>query len=313
MANYHEYRWYGLGLRIGLLNLLRNGNALGARKTLGKIFQPVNSYTRFPEYHFFEYFLTDHLRTATQTTAMVLDVGSPKLFGLGLARDYPFEARLTDITRMNLDEYATMWRAIAEGAAGKAHFEQQDARELTYNDGQFDVVYSMSVIEHIECIEEGTSAIREMWRVLKPGGLLVLSVPFGRHYTAQHTTGFAYTDNDVIDDQRYFFQHIYDQQALQTRILEPLSAAEDLQLITIYRRNSFMTPLYHKLRQALGENINGLLGFLNPLISKVLNCHVNRIDTNFHDDYTSIQSLKDICADAVIVCRKPMQAIDEFL
>lgn len=305
MFDYSEFRWYGIGLKIGIINLLKNGNALGTRKTLGKIFQPINSYTRFPEYHFFEQAFRSYLDENPKTSLTVLDIGSPKLFGLGLAYKNSLDIRLTDMTRMNLDEYATMWRAISNDAYGTAHFEQQDARSLSYPDEQFDLVYSMSVIEHINGDKQDSRAVWEMWRVLKPGGLLILSVPFGRRYAEQYTTGFAYTDKAIVDDKRYFFQRIYDETTLRAHVLEPLSKAEHLKLCTIYRRNNFVTSLYHKLRQAFGENINGLLGFLNPFISQVLNHHINRIDPNIYDRYTSVKSLKDISADVVLACRKP--------
>ena len=49
-----------------------------------------------------------------------------------------------------------------------------DTRHLPFADGSFDVVYSMGTIEHFD---ESESAVREMARVLRPGGRLVLGVP----------------------------------------------------------------------------------------------------------------------------------------
>src|SRR5690242_20298390 len=51
---YQEPRYYFFGLKAGLRNLLQNGFALGAKRTLGKIAQPINWYTRFPEYYYFD-------------------------------------------------------------------------------------------------------------------------------------------------------------------------------------------------------------------------------------------------------------------
>ena len=305
MFKYQELCWYGFGLKVGLLNLLKHKNALGSKKTLGKIFQPINSYTRFPEYYFFEQAVKDYQAANPNHSLSALDVGSPKLFGLRLAYRYRLDICLTDVTRMNLDEYMTLWQAVKNKAAGAACFEQQDARNLAYPDGQFDVVYAMSVIEHIEGNRQDSKAISELWRVLKPGGQLIISVPFGPRYIEQHTTGFAYTDEAIIGGKRYFFQRIYDEAALQKRILAPLQAAEHLQIWTISRRNNFLTPLYHRIRQRLGDNINGLFGFLNPLLSLLLNCHHRGILTNFLVSYNSMHGLKDIYADIVLACQKP--------
>lgn len=49
-----------------------------------------------------------------------------------------------------------------------------DATQLDFPDGRFDKVLCSEVIEHIPDAEK---ALGEMWRVLKPGGLLVLSTP----------------------------------------------------------------------------------------------------------------------------------------
>ncbi len=49
-----------------------------------------------------------------------------------------------------------------------------DIRELPFAAGSFDVVYTMGTIEHID---EYREAIREVHRVLKPGGRAVVGVP----------------------------------------------------------------------------------------------------------------------------------------
>ena len=49
-----------------------------------------------------------------------------------------------------------------------------DIRELPFAAGSFDVVYTMGTIEHID---EYRDAIREVHRVLKPGGRAVIGVP----------------------------------------------------------------------------------------------------------------------------------------
>lgn len=45
---------------------------------------------------------------------------------------------------------------------------------LPFLEGSFDAVVALDVFEHIE---DDSAALREAWRVLKPGGSLVLSVP----------------------------------------------------------------------------------------------------------------------------------------
>lgn len=49
-----------------------------------------------------------------------------------------------------------------------------DAREMAFPDGSFDFVYSFHALEHIP---QPKRALREMSRVLKPGGLYVIGTP----------------------------------------------------------------------------------------------------------------------------------------
>lgn len=50
-----------------------------------------------------------------------------------------------------------------------------DVRELPYEDGAFDAVVSPSTLDHFEAPAEIEVALRELCRVLRPGGLLAVS------------------------------------------------------------------------------------------------------------------------------------------
>lgn len=63
-------------------------------------------------------------------------------------------------------------RKVAEaGLAEFISFEQQDCTALTYPDASFDAVTAAFGVRNFESIERG---IREMYRVLKPGGHLMI-------------------------------------------------------------------------------------------------------------------------------------------
>ena len=57
---------------------------------------------------------------------------------------------------------------------GVERLVQGSVVQLPFPDGTFDLVTSLDVIEHVE--DDG-AALEEMRRVLKPGGLLLLTVP----------------------------------------------------------------------------------------------------------------------------------------
>ena len=66
-------------------------------------------------------------------------------------------------------------------------FHKADARNTSFPDDHFDAVFAVSTIEHIGLFDNDDAgdqkAMREMRRVLKPGGMLVLTVPFAARAT----------------------------------------------------------------------------------------------------------------------------------
>jgi SAM-dependent methyltransferase len=294
---YDELKYYAFGLRAGTSNLFANGFKLGIRKTVGKITQPINSYTRFPEYYFFEAAIHDYLRSVPHGRPVkVLDVGSPKMLGLYLAFHFHVEVQLTDISELNLDEYRLIWRSLEPRAKGRALFIIQDARSLEYGESEFDIVYSMSVIEHIDGDSGDSQAIREFLRVLKPGGLLLLSVPFGNRYAQQQIRGVARAIRKTNDSHTYFFQRIYDQPAFEERILKFADNLANITLTAVWRR-------YRWVPRVLGffsENVRGVVGFLNPLLSAAVNRSGAGMQNIFSVNYGTLHTPRDLYGDLIL-------------
>lgn len=293
---YRELKYYSFGLRAGFANLFRNGPALGLKRTVGKITQPINSYSRFPEYHYFDQAITTYL--ASQRSSFkpaILDVGSPKLFGLHLASAADVAVTLTDITELNIEQYRILWEAIRPQARGQVYFELQDARRFTLPAERFDVVYSMSVIEHVQGDRGDSEAVREIIRVLKPGGLLVISVPFGSVFQEQSMVGFADAARPTHDSKEYFFQRIYDCEAFKKRILSE-AALERVEMVTVSRRRLRLLQAYGRL----GENMHGLFGVLNPFLSAIANQSHPGLNSSFIGRYGPLHSLQDIYGDLIV-------------
>jgi ubiquinone/menaquinone biosynthesis C-methylase UbiE len=111
----------------------------------------------------------------------VLDVGCGRgLILVGAAR------RLTSGEATGIDIWqgqdlsdnrpeAALENARREGVADRVEVKDGDARKIPFPDGSFDVVVSSMAIHNIPTLPERLQAIREIVRVLKPGGRVVVS------------------------------------------------------------------------------------------------------------------------------------------
>lgn len=73
--------------------------------------------------------------------------------------------------------------AKLEGVPDRVRIENGDARKLVYPDNSYDVVMSTLAIHNISDSDERDQAIRQTWRVLKPGGrLLIFDIFHTAHY-----------------------------------------------------------------------------------------------------------------------------------
>jgi SAM-dependent methyltransferase len=77
-----------------------------------------------------------------------------------------------------LTDPARLWPRTAPWKPRRLVVQHMDALDLHYDDGSFDGVFSSSSLEHFGGPDEIQQAVREMARVLKPGGVLALSTEF---------------------------------------------------------------------------------------------------------------------------------------
>jgi arsenite methyltransferase len=76
--------------------------------------------------------------------------------------------------------------AQAAGVENRLKIETGDARALPYSNDSFDVVTSMTAIHNIPDAAGRQAAVAEAWRVLKPGGqLLMFDIRHARKYLRQ--------------------------------------------------------------------------------------------------------------------------------
>src|SRR6202140_1102633 len=110
----------------------------------------------------------------------VLDIGCGRgLLAIGAAKRLK-TGKVTGIDVWNPQDLsgnsaeAARENAKAEGVADRVRFDTGDARKLVYPDGFFDAVTSSNALHTLDGDREREQALREMLRVLKPGGRLVI-------------------------------------------------------------------------------------------------------------------------------------------
>lgn len=121
----------------------------------------------------------------------VLDVGCGLgLFLIGAAK------RLSTGCAVGIDKWqqedlsgnsaaGTLSNAMIEGVAEKVEVHTGDARKLPFDNASFDVVLSSMALHNIYNAGERQTAVREIARVLRPGGrVLIVDVRHTRQYAA---------------------------------------------------------------------------------------------------------------------------------
>jgi SAM-dependent methyltransferase len=202
--------YYLTSIAVGLKSLL-SGHP---REALARVLNPL-SYPRLMEYQL----ALDQL--GPLDGCRVLDIGSPKLATVVVARNARCELHSTDIRDYFIPSTAQFLRSTGLGhrLGRDLHLETQDARRLSYADGSFDRVFSISVLEHIP--DDGDArAMREIARVLRPGGLVTLTVPFSdRGHRDEYVNGDVYERAGT--GVPTFYQRYYDRASLFERLIEP--------------------------------------------------------------------------------------------
>lgn len=137
-----------------------------------------------------------------------------------------------DISRRTVEQLCSIFP--------ESGFVHGDIRKTEYPEASFDAYYSWGVFEHFEA--GPGDCIREAWRILKPGGLLFISVPLDN--LRQSVIGaFAAARPHAPEDR--FYQYRFTRSELAREIT--LNGFELVSLHPIHKRQGVLRALHHEL------------------------------------------------------------------
>lgn len=140
-----------------------------------------------------------------------LDVSSPKL----LASLLRHEGRGRWVAVDLLEDEIARWRTVNPAL----DLRVEDARTLGAADASFDAVVCVSVIEHVAG-DGDARAMEEMWRVLRPGGVLHLTTNVSARAGEVRTARPVYdTGEEEPGAAGAFFERRYSAETLERRLL----------------------------------------------------------------------------------------------
>jgi len=208
----HRYRTPGLRFRIdcGLLGLrlLCSPKAPVSYADIYRLFFWPMSSTRYFEFAF----MWDAL--SKLSIPRYLDVSSPRLFPIILTlKKHELVADLVNPDAADLTSTSHLVKALNLQSRCNIHACLIGA--APFEPGSFDVVTSMSVVEHIP---QDMQAVQKMWELLKPGGRLLLTLPCAAEALEQYINQNAYGLLEPDEQGFVFFQRLYDQDLLEERV-----------------------------------------------------------------------------------------------
>ncbi len=190
----------------------------------------------------------------------ILDIGSSStIWPVLLLQKFGCQVYATDIDITHLENQKHYLYNVGKlDEMGKSFIvENQDATNMTYEDNKFDVVCSISAIEHIPA-EGDIRAVEEAERVLKPGGIFILTAPFSSKF-GESTT----------DHYHHGYEKRYDLNAIENRFSSAHGLVRDKLLFIngIHEDSDAISEFWYK--HALYKQLGKISMFFSLLMFNV--------------------------------------------
>lgn len=219
------------------------------KQIVSNIINPVDT-TRYTEFTYLLKFIK--INGLKQMT--ILDVSSPFMMSYMLASQNKIIK-----TDVNLEEKKNI-----NGNVGLS-FMLEDATQLSFKDNSFDLIYSISVIEHI--YKNYIHAINEMIRVVKTDGYIYLAFPVSAEHFEEWIDDNIYS-HQYKENNKTFFYYRFNEEDINN-ILKQLSNVEIIDMSIYWERKNGQ---YDKTIASLRKELK------NKYLNFMKNSFINFID-----------------------------------
>lgn len=265
-------------------------------RILGENFNSIEEYFTYLRHLFAYEFANKHIPARSS----ILEIGCGSGYGTNL-----LSKNAEKIIGLDVDK-STVERVSKRYNSKNCFFELYDGIRIPYADESFDVAVSFQVIEHIK---NDKNIIKEIWRILKPGGIMIMTTPnrvFRLIGEGQKPTNkFHIREYSPMEFEGLLKTNFLNVKVSGIRGTEDVQEIEKNNVI-ISRKITRIDPLDLRrflpefLKQVISKNIKEIIGNVKPGAKPI-----NFLKTYSTNDYSLINSdTKKEAIDLVAVCKK---------
>lgn len=198
---------FKFSLSLGARYYKNRRGKLMHREALRRLLTPINVSRCYEFRRTFELLLPE-------SGDLVFDLSSPKLLSHFLSEKRGCKVIAADMNKEEVSDWTTLTRNRPQMPS----WVIADGMSLGFRENTFDKIYSISVLEHIPG-DGDTKTIKELARVLKPGGRLVVTVPYAGRHRSERTVKDVYNLNNGKTGV-FHWSHFYDEAMLKKKLLD---------------------------------------------------------------------------------------------
>jgi SAM-dependent methyltransferase len=243
-------------------------------------------------------FAYEYAKSRVKPTDAAVEIGSGEGYGTSL-----LSQAAARVVGLDIDK-ATVEHASRKYGSDRVSFSLYDGTTIPLADGSFDVAVSFQVIEHIR---EDAGHVAEVCRLLKPGGMLILTTP-NRNYRLRpgqkpwnrfHIREYAPEELDAVLRRSFPDVSVWG-----------ICGSDEVQAIERARvawalRGGPMAAMRRALPEPVKVLIGAALGFYNRTV-KGRSSAAAFTDAYSLDDFHVTHDRVGESLDLLAVCRKPL-------